>query len=67
MKICLCIANNISFHEKETSFMDLSFSLKIALSNFLSLRKKLFSICGLASLHLLSCTNTALVFIEALT
>ncbi len=42
------IANNISFHEKETYFMYLSFTLKIAFSNFLSLRKKLFSILGLA-------------------
>ncbi len=41
------IANNISFHEKETSFMYLSLTLKIAFSNFLSLRKKLFSILGL--------------------
>ncbi len=43
-----CIANNISFHEKETSFIYLSFTLKIAFRNFLSLRKKLFSIHGLA-------------------
>ncbi len=43
-KSVFCIANNISFHEKETSFMYLSFTLKIAFSNFLSLRKKLFSI-----------------------
>ncbi len=42
------IANNISFHEKETYFMYLSFTLKIAFSNFLSLRKKLFSILGIA-------------------
>ncbi len=42
------IANNISFHEKETYFIYLSFTLKIAFSNFLSLRKKLFSILGLA-------------------
>ncbi len=42
------IANNISFHEKETYFIYLSFTLKIAYSNFLSLRKKLFSILGLA-------------------
>ncbi len=47
-KSVFCIANNISFHEKETSFMYLSFTLKIAFSNFLSLRKKLFSIRGLA-------------------
>ncbi len=46
-KSVFCIANNILFHEKETSFMYLSFTLKIALSNFLSLRKNLFSICGL--------------------
>ncbi len=41
------IANNIKFHEKETSFIYLSITLKIAFSNFLSLRKKLFSIRGL--------------------
>ncbi len=39
-------------HEKETSFMYLSFTLKIAFSNFLSLRKKLFSIRGRASITL---------------
>ncbi len=47
-KSVFCIANNISFHEKETSFMYLSFNLKIEFSTFLSLRKKLFSILGLA-------------------
>ncbi len=41
------IANNIKFHEKETSFIYLSITLKIAFSNFLSLRKKLFMIRGL--------------------
>ncbi len=46
--VILWIENNISFHEKETSFMYLSFIHKIALSNFLSLRKKLFSIRDLA-------------------
>ncbi len=43
-KCVFCIANNISFHEKETFIMYLSFIHKIALSNFLSLRTKLFSI-----------------------
>ncbi len=47
-KSVFCIANNVSFHEKETSFMYLSFNLKIEFSTFLSLRKKLFSILGLA-------------------
>ncbi len=47
-KSVFCIANNISFHEKETSFIYLSFNLKIEFSTFLSLRKKLFSILGLA-------------------
>ncbi len=56
-KSVFCIANNISFHEKETSFMYLSFTLKIAFSNILSLRKKLFSIRGLAFSHLLICTK----------
>ncbi len=47
----LASALQITFHfmrKKETSFMYLSVTLKIAFSNFLSLRKKLFSICGLA-------------------
>ncbi len=47
-KSVFCIANNISFHEKETSFIYLSFTLKFAFSNFLSLRMKISSICGLA-------------------
>ncbi len=51
-----CIANNISFHEKETSFMYLSVTLKIAFSNFLSLRSFSASV-ALDSLHLLSCTK----------
>ncbi len=46
-KSVFCIANNISFHEKENLHV-LGFTLKIAFSNFLSLRKKLFSIRGLA-------------------
>ncbi len=67
-KSVFCIANNISFHEKETSFMYLSFTLKIAFSNFLSLRKKLFSIHGHCILFIcLVALNTALVFLEALT
>ncbi len=55
-KSVFCIANNISFHEKETSFMYLSFTLKIAFSNFLSLRSFSASV-ALHSLHLLSCTK----------
>ncbi len=47
-KSVFCIANNISFYKKKTSFIYLSFTLKIAFRNFLSLRKKLFSIHGLA-------------------
>ncbi len=47
-KPVFCIANNISFHKKETSLMYLSFIHKIAFCNFLSLRKKFFSIRGLA-------------------
>ncbi len=57
MKSVFCIAHSISFHEKETSFMYLSFTLKIAFSNFLSLRKKLLASVALHSLHLLSCTK----------
>ncbi len=50
------IANNIHFmRKKHLSLLELT--LKIAFSNFLSLRKKLFSIRGLDSLHLLSCTK----------
>ncbi len=59
------IANNISFHEKETSFMYLSFNLKIAFSNFLSLRSSSASV-ALHSLHLLSCTKHSIKFLEAL-
>ncbi len=55
-KSVFCIANNISFHEKETSFMYLSLTLKIAFSNFLSLRSFSASV-ALDSLHLLSCTK----------
>ncbi len=64
-KSVFCIANNISFHEKK-SFMYLSFTLKIAFSNFLSLRKKLFSIRGCILFICLVALNTALVFLEAL-
>ncbi len=56
-KCVFCIANNISFHEKETFIMYLSFIHKIALSNFLSLRKKLFSIHGLAFSSFACCTK----------
>ncbi len=42
------LQKNILFHEKESFFMYLRFALKIAFSNFFSLRKKLLSICGLA-------------------
>ncbi len=59
-KYVFCIANNIYFTRRNI-FMYLSFTLKIALSKFLSLRKKAFSICGL---DLLSALNTALVFLE---
>ncbi len=52
-KSVFCIANDISFHEKKTSFIYLSFTLKIAFRNFLSLRKKLFSIRGRARALLL--------------
>ncbi len=57
-----CIAN--TFHEKEASFMYLSFIHKIALSNFLSLRKKLFSIRGLARALLLKLHFMYLSFIH---
>ncbi len=56
-KSVFCIANNISFHEKETFIMYLSFIHKIALSNFPSLRKKLFSIHGLAFSSFACCTK----------
>ncbi len=47
--------------------MYLSFALKIAFSNFFSLRKKLLSICGLAFIIIcLVALNTELVFLEAL-
>ncbi len=44
----LSSALQITFHFMKKIFMYLSFTLKIAFSNFLSLRKKLFSIRGLA-------------------
>ncbi len=56
-KSVFCIAHSLSFHEKETSFMYLSFTLKIAFSNFLSLRRSLLASVALHSLHLLSCTK----------
>ncbi len=66
-KSVFCIAKNILFHEKETFFMYLSFALKIAFSNFFSLRKKLLSICGICILIIcLVALNTELVFLEAL-
>ncbi len=51
MKICFLLANNIYFMKKDNIFYYLSFTLKIALSNFLSLRNKLFSIRGHIKLH----------------
>ncbi len=44
--------------------MYLSFALKIAFSNFFSLRKKFLSICGLVISSF--ALNTELVFLEAL-
>ncbi len=44
--------------------MYLSFALKIAFSNFFSLRKMFLSICGLAFSSF--ALNTELVFLEAL-
>ncbi len=58
------IANNISFHEKETSFMYLSVTLKIAFSNFLSLRSFSASV-ALDSLHLLSCTKHSISILRS--
>ncbi len=55
-KSVFCIANNISFHEKEKSFMYLGLTLKIAFSNFLWERSFSASV-ALHSLHLLSCTK----------
>ncbi len=45
----LSSALQITFHFMRKKILYLSFALKIAFSNFLSLRKKLFSIRGLAS------------------
>ncbi len=56
-KSVFCIANNISFHEKETSFMYLSFTLKIAFSNFSHWERSFSASVALHSLHLLSCTK----------
>ncbi len=61
------IANNISFHEKETYFMYLSFTLKIAFSNFLSLRKNFSASWHCILFICLVALNTSLVFLEALT
>ncbi len=44
--------------------MYLSFALKIAFSNFFSLRKKFLSICGLAISSF--ALNSELVFLEAI-
>ncbi len=65
-KSVFCIANNISFHEKETSFMYLSLLLKLHLATFSHWERSFSASVALHSLHLLSCTNTALVFLEAL-
>ncbi len=47
--------------------MYLSFAIKIAFSNFFSLRKMFLSICGLRILIICLVTlNTELVFLEAL-
>ncbi len=45
--------------------MYLSFTLKIALNKFLSLRRKIFSICALHSLHLLSCTKHSITVLRS--
>ncbi len=51
------IANNISFHEKETSFMYLSLTLKLHLATFSHWERSFSASLALDSLHLLSCTK----------
>ncbi len=64
MKSVFCIANNISW--ERTIFHVLELYSKIALSNFLSLRNKLFSIRGHVILFIcLVALNTALVVLRS--
>ncbi len=56
-KSVFCIANNISFHEKETSFMYLSLLLKLHLATFSHWERSFSASVALHSLHLLSCTK----------
>ncbi len=45
--------------------MHLSFTLKIALSKFLSLRRKISASLALHSLHLLSCTKHSITVLRS--
>ncbi len=67
MKICLLHCKKLFISLERNIFMYLSFALKIAFSNFFSLRKMFLSICGLSILIIcLVALNTELVFLEAL-
>ncbi len=59
-KFVFCIANNISFHEKETFFMYLSFDSYNCINQLSLSEKEAFSICGLAFSFLLSCTKQSI-------
>ncbi len=60
------LQKTVHFIRKKHFSCSLSFALKIAFSNFFSLRKKLLSICASHSHNLLVALNTELVFLEAL-
>ncbi len=68
MKICLLHCKKLFISLERIHFScSLSFALKIAFSNFFSLRKMFLSICGLSILIIcLFALNTELVFLEAL-
>ncbi len=61
------LQKTVHFIRKKHFSCYLSFALKIAFSNFFSLRKMFLSICGLSILiYCLVALNTELVFLEAL-
>ncbi len=56
-KSVFCIANNFSFHEKETSFMYWAVLLKLHLAPFSHWERTFSASVALHSLNLLSCTK----------
>ncbi len=57
MKSVFYIANNIKFHEKETSFITWALLLKLHLATFSHWERSFSASVALDSLHLLSCTK----------